>query len=514
MALMITFSSLVAAEIDGGFSFKRLLMPGELAEGHRKYEQECSHCHEAFRKTTQTQLCLDCHERVADDIDKSRGFHGRLNGVPNHNCQNCHSEHLGRQADIVNLDKDTFNHSLTDFKLTEKHIGVLCVSCHLPQKKYRNTSSQCFDCHKSIDKHNEALGKECKDCHSTKGWKENLFDHNDTQFRLFGRHQKTQCNACHPDEKYTDTSTTCFSCHVFHDVHNGLNGQQCNTCHNESDWAEVSFDHDKDTSFLLQDGHDQLACDACHKKSKFKPKTSTLCASCHTKDDEHNGRNGKLCDSCHVTTHWDEIIFDHARDTDFNLLGAHNDLSCESCHRDMTNNSSLGTTCIDCHLTDDVHKGQEGKKCNNCHKSSGWADELRFNHDLSHFPLVGMHAVTSCASCHSSKMFRDAESDCIACHIEDDTHNRSLGTDCATCHNPNDWRLWLFEHKRQTDFKFDGAHISLSCDECHIKPAKFQVKQSSACVACHLNDDVHYQRFGRACDRCHSTDSFKEVRIK
>jgi len=512
-ALLIVCGSPNADE-NQSFSFKKLMMPGDVIDGHAEYEQECGKCHGTFNNISQTTLCLDCHEDVAADIQQAQGFHGLPADAKNHECRDCHSDHIGRQGDIVKLDNDSFDHLKTDFELKGKHIDAPCTSCHLPDKKHREAPDQCVDCHEKDDRHRGVLGKECQDCHSSKGWQETRFDHDDTEFPLLGKHQETQCNACHPDEKYTATPTRCVACHTLNDVHNGKNGEQCSDCHQEKSWGEISFDHDKDTDFKLTGRHDKLACSSCHQDSDLKKELATECIVCHQNDDEHQGRNGKECNSCHVTSSWSKMTFDHDSDTDFTLQGSHNKLSCESCHRDSIKDEELGTGCNDCHQVDDVHDGQEGSQCNNCHGQTGWREQVRFNHDLTTFPLVGMHAVTACESCHTSKVFRDTDNNCIACHQDDDSHNRALSPNCGSCHNPNDWQLWLFNHDKQTDFKLDGSHKELSCNGCHIKPAKTKVKQSSACVACHLNDDVHNRGFGRACERCHVTESFKKIRIQ
>ena len=44
-----------------------------------------------------------------------------------------------------------------------------------------------------------------------------------------------------------------------------------------------------------------LACDACHKQPADKVKLSMECASCHTRQDVHQGRFGRDCDRCHDT---------------------------------------------------------------------------------------------------------------------------------------------------------------------------------------------------------------------
>lgn len=499
---------------DDSFSFKKLLMPGPVIEGHAQYEQACHKCHEDEEGVTQTGLCLDCHEDVADDIQKLKGFHGRTPESKTRQCRDCHTDHIGRQGDIVNLDKDRFKHSQTDFELDGKHKGLLCASCHLPDKKFREAPTQCYACHKKNDQHKGAFGEDCQDCHKTDGWEKNSFDHDETQFPLHGKHQKTQCNACHPDEKYVDTPTACFSCHAINDVHNNINGQQCDKCHNETEWAEISFDHNIDTDFALKGEHSKLACHNCHQQSGFEKKLKTGCIDCHKNNDVHHGRNGSQCDSCHTEKSWSNITFDHQRDTDFELRGAHSELVCESCHRAGTTDVETGSVCIDCHREDDVHQTQQGKQCGNCHNETDWRDQVRFNHDLTPFPLVGMHAVSNCESCHSSKSFNDTQTDCADCHQGDDFHDLALGKNCGSCHNPNDWQLWLFDHDKQTDFQLSGAHKNLNCQSCHTEPTQGEVEQSQMCGTCHLNDDVHNRRFGRNCDRCHTTDSFNEIRMQ
>ncbi|MBV1930193.1 MAG: hypothetical protein KUG71_00635 [Porticoccaceae bacterium] len=516
IALLLPGSS-VAAEKNEGFSFKKLLMPGEVITGHAEFEQTCAKCHDTSRDTSQTQLCLDCHEELATEVKKTLGFHGRLSKTQKKSCTMCHTEHIGRKGDIVNLDADSFDHGQTDFELAEKHRTVLCTSCHHLGEKYREASDQCHTCHETIDRHQGILGEACQDCHSPKGWSHHTYDHDKTEFPLRGKHRQVQCNACHPDEKYRTTPTTCISCHALSDVHSGANGEQCGKCHNTSDWEKISFEHDRDTDFKLRGSHTKLTCRACHKQSAFKQKPGSECVDCHQNDDEHYGKNGRECESCHGNTRWTKLTFDHDRDTDFRLVGKHAKIQCESCHRDglKRKDEQLSMICGDCHKADDVHRNSLGRQCQDCHNADGWRDRVQFSHDYTTFPLVGMHAVTSCGSCHASQVFSNAPKNCVDCHREEDSHEGALGTDCVGCHNPNDWLLWLFDHDRQTDFPLDGGHIELSCNDCHSRPsATASVKQSSACVACHLSDDVHNRRFGRDCGRCHITESFGKVRMR
>ena len=109
--------------------------------------------------------------------------------------------------------------------------------------------------------------------------------------------------------------------------------------------------------------------------------------------------------------------------------------------------------------------------------------------------------------------FGDAKARCVDCHKPDDVHKGGLGDKCDTCHSPNGWRLWEFNHQKETGFALSGAHSRLKCVDCHRKPAA-EVKISPACVACHQKDDVHTGQFGRQCERCHTTTTFQGGRAR
>ena len=489
-----------------------LIMPGMLIGGHEKYEDECSRCHRPFSKQSQTTLCMDCHEEIADDVKAKEGFHGR-SGAGNAECNSCHSDHKGRDAKVAQFDMETFNHELTDFPLAGGHAGITCISCHASGKKFRDAPGLCVDCHNDDDVHKGNLGETCSDCHSEKGWsEEQKFDHDKTEFKLRGEHRDVTCNSCHAAQNYENTPKECNDCHRFNDVHAGNYGSECGDCHRETGWEKIVFDHDK-TDYPLTGKHRKVECHTCHGGDFAAENMGTDCVSCHKNDDEHRGRYGRKCDSCHKTSGWKKVKFDHDRKTDFPLKGGHSDLLCSTCHRGELGNEELGSQCIDCHKSDDIHGGEQGNECNRCHNEQGWSEKIRFEHDMAQFPLIGLHAVVPCEECHLSAVYKDTDTECNACHEKDDVHEARLGPRCDACHNPNAWTLWEFDHDLQTDFVLDGKHEGIDCHACHKQPVRKKVKQSSTCEACHRVDDVHDGRFGRYCDRCHNTESFDVVEI-
>ncbi len=503
-----------------------ILMPGKVIEDHKKWESSCSKCHKVFGDLNQSKLCLDCHDKIASDIKKKRGYHGRYSHVQRQECRACHTDHIGRGGDIVKLDKETFDHHLTDFKLKGTHKKVDCRLCHKKKIPYRETKSRCISCHKKDDRHKKRLGKKykgkCEKCHQETGWTKMKFNHNKkTKFKLVSKHKKVNCTICHPNDRFIKTPKACYSCHRLNDVHRGGNGKNCKKCHNPRGWKKVKFSHNKDTNFKLEGRHKEVICVDCHKQDEAKldikvgkkKKKARHCYNCHKQDDEHKGTFGRKCETCHgVKNWWVKRKFQHDKQTDFKLKGKHKKADCNDCHRGgNVYKEKLKQTCYTCHKVDDTHKGQQGKKCQSCHNENGWRDKVIFEHDITNFPLIGIHAITPCEECHLTKSFKDAKIACFSCHENIDNHKRTLGENCNRCHNPNDWNLWRFNHDKESKFKIDGKHKKLICKHCHKTPTKKLQSEPRTCIRCHASDDAHNGAFGNNCKQCHTTESFREL---
>lgn len=514
--IFMLFSMAVYAD-----SLTSLLMPGPVISAHEKYEQDCDQCHDTSDKDKQWRRCLDCHyhENILDDIIEKSGLHGRLSKSKQADCKHCHTEHKGRHANVLLLDLSTFDHQETDFLLKGTHKSTSCNACHKKDKKYAEAPVKCYGCHKDQDVHKGEQGKKCGSCHKSSNWKETGFDHDETDFPLKGVHEKTSCNACHVNEKYEDTPKKCISCHQVNDVHRGGYGKKCDSCHNSKKWTEVRFDHNKKTDFPLYGKHKKASCSSCHAPGKIKKNSKkelpTKCYGCHKNNDSHKGRYGKKCSDCHKSSSWEKHKFNHSKKTDFPLHGKHRKISCDACHKGNLYKDELTSKCIDCHKKDDVHESQQGKDCASCHNEKGWRNNVLFDHDLTRFPLIGMHAAIQCEECHLySTDYGSTEKKCNQCHADDDVHKTRLGTDCHTCHNPNAWGTWLFDHDKATNFKIDGAHEELGCYDCHQTRSKGKLEASKDCISCHRRDDIHNNQFGRQCGECHDTKDFKTVNIK
>ncbi|HET9063633.1 MAG TPA: cytochrome c3 family protein [Candidatus Binatia bacterium] len=439
-AVLTLASMMLLPKAAGAVSLETLVMPGPVVAAHADIEKNCRKCHEPFRQQAERGLCLECHDDVRADVEGRRGFHGRVPAAERAECRHCHTEHAGRRAEIVRLDRDAFDHATTDFALVGAHGRVECKDCHQRGEKLRNAPSACNECHVEDDPHRGTLGAECAACHDATSWASTRFDHDDTGFRLIGAHAVTSCASCHPDQHYDGTPTTCADCHRIDDVHRGRRGSKCTDCHGVVSWGRPKFDHDERTEFPLR--------------------------------------------------------------------GRHADASCESCHTGTRLDDPLPRDCQGCHAAEDPHREQLGTRCETCHGETGWRDAVRFDHDLSRFPLVGMHGVVPCEQCHLTPAYADAPTACVDCHEKDDAHGKTLGRACGTCHNPAGWPLWRFDHDRETDFMLDGAHEGLACKGCHVRPPADGEAMETSCVSCHRADDVHRGAYGSDCARCHSTATF------
>jgi hypothetical protein len=512
---LMTVSGAFAATVE------TLLMPGKVTHAHEKQEGDCANCHDRSNVRTQTSLCLDCHKEIAADVRQKTGFHGRMPNAGAGECKACHTEHKGRTADIVQLSRAQFDHRLTDFALEGEHSALTCDVCHKAGDPWRKVAATgtakgaapCAGCHKPEDAHHGQFKQSCGECHSSVSWAGGRFDHDKTEFKLTGAHAAVSCDACHVGGRYTPTPKSCVGCHATDDEHRGSRGADCGKCHVTKEWKTAKFDHLKETGYELVGVHAEVDCLACHRSGNYKDKIPKDCNGCHKQDDAHAFRFGSKCEDCHDNDRWKPVTYDHAAKTKFALVGAHAKIDCHVCHTAVAASQKLATDCAGCHRSEDPHGGKVQGGCDACHGQNTWASDIAFDHDLTKYPLLGLHRVVSCAQCHATLAFGRAPSTCIDCHSHDDVHKGGLGKKCESCHSPNGWPLWVFDHAKEAHFPLLGAHAKLECAECHREPPG-TVKMSQQCGACHHKDDRHLGEYGDKCDRCHTNISWKGARIQ
>jgi len=327
-----------------------------------KHEQAaCLDCHadHTFLETPTT--CYDCHQ--SDDVHEGRS---------GSECGNCHKP--------TGWLDTSFDHARdTSFGLTGKHATLICDDCHSDDPFSDQLSATCFACHDDDDNHEGHFGERCDTCHVTAEWSQLAFDHDvDTHHALRGAHTSIDCTACHIEPVFeTQPPTTCGLCHEDDDPHESTQGTTCEDCHNEQTWSEnVFFDHGL-TRFPLLGKHNDAECTACHETQKFRD-TPTDCVSCHESEDPHGDRLPGDCVLCHSPVDWSKWRFDHDKQTNFPLDGAHRYAQCETCHRQsMEIQMRLGSRCNDCHRADDVHNGEFGFDCGRCHSNDSFEEVQR-----------------------------------------------------------------------------------------------------------------------------------------
>ena len=229
------------------------------------------------------------------------------------------------------------------------------------------------------------------------------------------------------------------------------------------------------------------------------------------------------CGICHVPARWDVIRedfeFDHAKETGYALEGAHAFAACLRCHNDRGPvDIYTARGCGGCHV--DPHKSSLGIDCESCHQQVSWDPTgLIVDHARTRFPLIGVHAVTPCESCHEQSTvgeFRGAPVDCHFCHQEDAAQAspphplNNWVRNCQQCHRqPIEWIADGFNHDF---FPLEGGHAGLDCTQCHA--GGLFVPVPPECFSCHRNDYIQApdhvaNNFSTDCTECHNTTAWR-----
>jgi nitrate/TMAO reductase-like tetraheme cytochrome c subunit len=277
-----------------------------LTGAHRPLD--CKSCH-ANSYTGTSTACYDCHS--ANYAATTNPNHVQ-NGF-SHNCAICHT--------TVSFSPASYNHNLTAFPLTGKHLTTLCTDCHATG--YAGTPTDCYSCHQSNfqgaqnpDHVLANFSHTCATCHSTSGWSPATFNHSTTAFPLTGAHTTVACINCHATG-YAGTPTACYACHqsnysaTTNPNHAAANfPTTCQNCHSTSNWTSTTWNHDAQYFPIYSGTHIGRwnLCADCHvNPANF---ATFECINCHphsdqtTTDSKHSQVNGyqyasAACYTCH-----------------------------------------------------------------------------------------------------------------------------------------------------------------------------------------------------------------------
>jgi len=165
------------------------------------------------------------------------------------------------------------------------------------------------------------------------------------------------------------------------------------------------------------------------------------------------------------------------------------------------------------------HGANFATKCDVCHNADSWAykgSAGTFDHNTTHFPLVGQHVMVDCKLCHTDLVFSNAKQSCVACHK--DVHQQTVGTDCSRCHTPRSWTVNnISQIHQQSRFPLHGAHVQADCYQCHTSSSRLRFDPiGTECVDCHLagfnsttNPSHTQSHFPKDCMLCHNDNAWK-----
>ncbi|MGD8289312.1 MAG: cytochrome c3 family protein [Gemmatimonadota bacterium] len=311
-------------------------------------------------------------------------------------------------------------------------------------------------------------------------------------------------------------------------------------------------------------------CTSCHELGR-RGVSPEKCLSCHEAIDArvragegyHATVDRDDCASCHQDhlgegfqlVRLDESAFDHAS-VGYALEQSHADVRCRDCHaasnvtdptvsafkseRGAIDRTYLGlsASCVGCHTSDSPHGDQFGTRtCAECHDPGAWEEPVGFDHAMTAFPLEGLHARVSCASCHGSGEGAQyaglAYGTCAGCH--DDPHGDAMQGSCSGCHQVTGWQSLRsgsvegrFDHNR-TSFALHGAHAAAECAACHRpgRPPRGELVRmtyqpgtatnsyprplADSCFSCHVDRHAASTAATRwtRCDDCHADSAWR-----
>ena len=303
--------------------------------------------------------------------------------------------------------------------------------------------------------------------------------------------------------------------------------------------------------FPLSGKHALISCQSCHEMGQYAG-TPDQCTDCHLDELPDQHFEGQ-CSTCHLSTIWTEINFDHSLAQEKDCLTCHTQDKparhykgiCSACHTvsawkpaSFDHQAAGATDCQSCHK-DDRPANHFSGQCSACHSPTNWRNAT-FNHQAAGATdcqschkkdRPANHFSGQCSACHSPTNWRNATfnhqaagaTDCQSCHKDDRPANHFNGQ-CSACHNTTNWGNATFNHQAAgaTDCQSchandrPGNHSSGQCSACHNTSnwgdATFNHSATGAtdCKSCHTSPSDHWSG---QCSQCHNTNGWGNVKV-
>ena len=442
---------------------------------HLAHDNDCGQCHQehihsykaAIQPTDLTEVSVEIADggEYSSNSETCSGFPCHEPRIWGENCAQCHDSPPETGRHLLHVQGN----------------GLSCQNCH--ERNHHDSDSESGFIELGGIEYDPITGNCTSECHKQDKW--NCTDchgyPSDTGSHLA---HEDSCDECHHEHEHSYNSAMAprdFRLTQINFAAGGNYDPQSRNCSNTSChpgsivWG---FTH-TGSDFPLIGKHQNIDCAECHIGGQFD--IDAQCVSCHQDDDPHSGQLGNECEPCHTPSGWRPPAFTH--DQPFPDISVF--------------------ACAVCHDEDDPHQDQFGSDCRSCHVPTAWKPST-FDHTQSDFKLTGKHQNLDCAKCHVDGQF-DIDTQCAACHQDDDPHGGQLGNECESCHTPLGWDLHTFDHD-QTSFPLAGKHQNVDCAQCHTDEI-FDI--DIRCISCHQNDGPHNGQLGDICESCHTPSGWQ-----
>jgi hypothetical protein len=240
------------------------------------------------------------------------------------------------------------------------------------------------------------------------------------------------------------------------------------------------------TAAAIENGHEDLACAACHNGEKTeKSRASVTREACTASGCHEDAGPPKVTLATAEFEHRN-----HAAQSEITV-------NCAGCHTHDAGAAPLRASVDACALCHGANlAGKSSEECQLCHKEPKHVAMTSQGIPVAHSSLPWLE--TGCARCHFDVMQpqkKVAMAKCLSCHeqgheltkeaIAQDLHPTHRGVTCTSCHEAGLHKVAEM-----------SSAVALNCADCHTRDHNLATTRASTetCAACHKNAHQAQQR--------------------